>query len=176
MSDCKERYYGKYRGTVVNNEDPKRQGRIMVLVPDVSGIALSSWAMPCIPIGGTQSGLFAIPAIEAGVWVEFEQGDPDYPIWSGGFWGSAADPPMSAHMAAPAAPNIVMQTIGQNSITIFGAPPAGITMCAGAIASPTSPKIVITSAGIEISAGTASITILSSGMVMINRNALVVLP
>ncbi|WP_028580794.1 phage baseplate assembly protein V [Desulfogranum japonicum] len=176
MNDCKEKYYGKYRGTVVLNEDPKRQGRIQVLVPDVSGIALSNWAMPCVPIGGLQSGISTVPPIGSGVWVEFEQGDPDYPIWSGGFWGSAADPPPSMHMAPPAAPNIVLQTIGQNSITLFGAPGGGITISGGPMTMPLSPKIMLTPVGIEISVGLASIKLSPDGQVRINNNSLLVMP
>ena len=42
-----EKYFGKYRGTVVNNVDPLQIGRILVMVPDVSGIVPTSWAMPC---------------------------------------------------------------------------------------------------------------------------------
>ncbi len=81
------KFHGKYRGTVVNNVDPEQRGRIQALVPDVSGLIPSSWAMPCVPFAGKQSGVYVVPQIGAGVWIEFEQGDPDYPIWVGGFWG-----------------------------------------------------------------------------------------
>src|SRR5262245_37713208 len=87
------KYYGKYRGSVAQNLDPLQLGRIQVLVPDVSNVALTSWAMPCVPIAGKQEGTFFVPQVGAGVWVEFEQGDPDYPIWVGGFWGIAAEVP-----------------------------------------------------------------------------------
>ena len=93
MSSPTQRFYGKYRGTVLNNVDPLQIGRIQVIVPDVSTILPSSWAMPCAPVAGIQTGVFAVPPIGAGVWVEFEQGDPDYPIWAGCFWGSAAEVP-----------------------------------------------------------------------------------
>ena len=66
-------YYGKYRGVVINNIDPMQMGRIQVQVPDVLGPALSSWAMPCVPFAGIQSGVFVQPQIGAGVWVGFEQ-------------------------------------------------------------------------------------------------------
>src|SRR6185312_8204491 len=87
------KFFGKYRGTVIQNVDPEQRGRIQVMVPDVSGLIPSSWAMPCVPITGKQSGVYAVPQIGAGVWIEFEQGDPDYPVWVGGFWGSAAEVP-----------------------------------------------------------------------------------
>jgi len=76
------KYYGKYRATVVNNLDPEQRGRIQAIVPDVLGLIPSSWAMPCVPIAGKQQGIFMIPQIGASVWIEFEQGDADYPDMS----------------------------------------------------------------------------------------------
>ena len=78
-----DKFYGKYRGTVLNNIDPMQPGRLLVVVPDVHGLAPSSWALPCFPFAGMQTGAWALPQIGAHVWVEFEQGDPDRPIWSG---------------------------------------------------------------------------------------------
>src|SRR5450631_4481366 len=93
MDSNSTRFFGKYRATVVNNLDPMQKGRIQAQVPDVQGLTPTTWAMPCVPIAGLQSGFFAIPSIGAGVWIEFEQGDPDYPVWVGGYWGEAADLP-----------------------------------------------------------------------------------
>jgi Type VI secretion system/phage-baseplate injector OB domain len=76
------RYYGIYRGTVINNIDPMQIARIMVSVPDVGGITPSTWAMPCVPISGKQMGTFMVPQIGSGVWVQFEGGDPDFPVWT----------------------------------------------------------------------------------------------
>ena len=58
-----KRFYGKYRGMVLNNVDPMQQGRIQVQVPDVSGLGISSWAMPCLPAAGIQNGLYTVPPI-----------------------------------------------------------------------------------------------------------------
>ena len=77
-------YFGKYRGTVVSNDDPTSRGRLQVTVPN---LVENTWAMPCVPYAGSGVGFFAIPPVGANVWVEFEGGDPDYPIWSGCFWG-----------------------------------------------------------------------------------------
>lgn len=85
-TDCPT-FYGKYRGTVEVNFDPLGLGRVQVSVPDVLGDETMAWAMPCLPGAGPGVGLFTIPPEKANVWVEFERGDPDYPIWSGGFWG-----------------------------------------------------------------------------------------
>ncbi len=88
-----DRCYGKYRGLVVNNQDPQNLGRIQASVPEVLGeTVISGWANPCAPYTGTQAGLFAIPPVGAGVWIEFEAGDPSRPIWVGGWWGVADVP------------------------------------------------------------------------------------
>src|SRR5690349_15564977 len=110
------KYYGTYRGLVLNNIDPLQTGRILVQVPDVLGVAISSWAMPCVPIAGTQMGVYVVPLIGAGVWVEFEGGNPDYPIWAGGFWGSAAEVPTLALAGIPGSPNIVLQSTTQYTV------------------------------------------------------------
>jgi len=87
-------YFGKYKGTVLVNVDPELRGRIICKVPDVLGLVPSSWCEACVPLAGpAPMGIYVVPPIGAGVWVEFEQGNPDYPIWVGGWWGSAAEVP-----------------------------------------------------------------------------------
>ena len=98
-------FYGKYRGTVVLNIDPEQRGRITAMVPDVLGLVPSSWALPCFPIAGKQQGAYLLPQIGAGVWIEFEQGDPDYPIWTGCYYGSVAEVPALALAGNPASPS-----------------------------------------------------------------------
>ena len=82
------RHYGKYRGTVTDNADPRSQGRIRVQVPEILADVDSGWALPCAPFAGDKLGAYAIPPVGAGVWVEFEAGDPSRPIWVGGWWSS----------------------------------------------------------------------------------------
>ena len=125
MSDG-QKYYGKYRGMVLNNVDPLQIGRLMVQVPDVGGLIPSSWAMPCFPISGKQMGAYMIPQIGAGVWVEFEQGDADYPIWSGCWYGSAAEVPALALAGNPASPSIVLQTGLPDRLDRAGGPRPGV--------------------------------------------------
>ncbi|MCX4247464.1 phage baseplate assembly protein V [Paraliomyxa miuraensis] len=79
------KYYGKHRGTVVNNVDPMFRGRLLVQVPSVVGLQ-PVWALPCVPYAGVQQGLFALPDPGTPVWIEFEEGDPSLPIWVGCFW------------------------------------------------------------------------------------------
>jgi uncharacterized protein involved in type VI secretion and phage assembly len=88
-------FFGKYRGTVINNLDPEQRARLQVQVPDVLGTTPSSWALPCLPYTGRQNGFYFIPAIGDEVWVEFERGDPRSPIWVGGLWSSGDLPPES---------------------------------------------------------------------------------
>ncbi len=165
------RYLGKYRGIVFNNIDPENRGRIQAIVPDVQGFIPTTFALPCLPAAGKGSGVFFLPEIGSSVWIEFEQGDADYPIWSGCFWGSTAELPETAISSPSLTPNLVFQTTGRNSITVFGAPGGGITLCAGFINSPTSPRITITQSGITITNGLAEI-ILEGPSVTINKGAL----
>lgn len=91
------RHYGKYRGRVESNTDPLSRGRLLVVVPALLGDQ-SVWAMPSVPYAGDGVGFFAMPPVGTGVWVEFEAGDLDYPIWSGCFW---ADGQISSSDAVP---------------------------------------------------------------------------
>lgn len=172
MPDSGQKFYGKYRGTVINNIDPMQIGRILVMVPEVSSLLPSSWAMPCLPVAGKQEGVFAVPQIGAGVWVEFEHGDPDYPIWVGGFWGTAAEVPALALLPAPPpGQNIVVQTTGQNTLLLSDVPgPTGGIM----LKTLTNAMIVINDVGIIISNGKGASIVLAGPTVTINNGALVV--
>ncbi len=166
-----ERFYGKYRGTVINNIDPLQIGRLMVQVPDVLGLGISSWAMPCMPVGGAQMGAFALPPMQAGVWVEFEQGDPDYPIWTGCWWGSAAEVPSLALATQPPLQSFTFQTSLQNSITISDMPgPTGGILLKTA----TGASISINETGIIIQNGQGATINLTGPTVTVNNGALVV--
>jgi uncharacterized protein involved in type VI secretion and phage assembly len=92
LEHVRSRFFGKYRGTVTDNADPKQKGRVKVSVPSVMPPGLETWAMPCVPYAGDQVGLFGIPAVGAGVWVEFEMGDLSFPIWVGCFWADGEAP------------------------------------------------------------------------------------
>jgi hypothetical protein len=119
------RYFGKYRGTVVNNVDVEGIGRLQVLVPAISPLPLINWAMMCTPVAGFQHGMFAVPPIKAGVWVEFEGGNPDYPIWTGCFYGAAFEKPSQAPAANPVLQSITLQTTTQNCLVINDLPGPG---------------------------------------------------
>ncbi|HEX4666411.1 MAG TPA: phage baseplate assembly protein V [Chthoniobacterales bacterium] len=164
MSDKK--FFGKYRGTVSDINDLMMLGRIKAKVPDVLGDQESSWAMPCAPFGGSSTGFFALPTVNAGVWIEFEQGDADYPIWSGCWWGSQAEiPPV---LLAPPYKKVMLVTQGGNKIILDDTPGAG------GISLETSggQKIKLTAAGIEIDNGRGAKIKLSGPTVQINEQAL----
>src|SRR2546426_10905350 len=112
------RWYGKFRGIVVDNEDPEHLGRLRAMVPDVLGEVPSTWAMPCVPAAGPQMGIVSIPSPGAGVWVEFEGGDPDYPIWVGSWWGSPGEMPSEALAQPGSSTVIVLKTAGGAVITV----------------------------------------------------------
>jgi uncharacterized protein involved in type VI secretion and phage assembly len=172
MSNGGNKYYGKYRGTVVNNVDPMQMGRIQVIVPDVGGVTPSSWAMPCVPVAGIQNGIFVLPIIGAGVWVEFEHGDIDFPVWTGGWWGSAAEVPALALASPPGLQNFVVQTTGQNTLMISDTPgPTGGIM----LKSTTGAMILINEIGITISNGQGATIMMSGPSVIINQGALTVI-
>lgn len=101
LDQLHNQYFGKYRGLVVENDDPSNRGRIKVKVPDILGDE-TSWAMPCVPYAGDGAGHYLIPAPGSGVWVEFERGDPAFPIWVGNFWADNQLPKNEAgQQAAP---------------------------------------------------------------------------
>lgn len=79
------KFFGKYRGLVKDNRDPLMRGRLKIQVPQVLGTT-EVWALPCVPYAGKDVGFFALPKTGTAVWIEFEAGDPSYPIWTGTLW------------------------------------------------------------------------------------------
>ncbi|MBO0655502.1 MULTISPECIES: phage baseplate assembly protein V [Streptomyces] len=162
------RYLGKYRGTVVNNIDPERKGRITATVTDVLGDQPSNWAMPCFPVAGPRMGHFAVPPVGAGVWMEFEQGNPSDPIWSGCWYGHERELPPQALAGLPGVANQVLQTqLGRQTVVLSDDPVTGLTLKAASGAS-----IVINDAGIHIDNGQGAKITLIGPTVTINQDAL----
>jgi uncharacterized protein involved in type VI secretion and phage assembly len=167
-------YLGKYRGVVTNNVDPLMRGRLLVTVPDVLGMVPSSWAEPCVPLAGptgSPMGVYMVPPVGAGVWVEFEHGDPTYPIWVGCRWGATSDVPPLAHLGLPVTPNIVLQSATQNSMVISDLPgPTGGIM----LKSATGATLIVNDTGIYISNGKGASIVMTGPTVTINQGALTV--
>ena len=165
-------FFGKYRGKVVDNNDFLGQrGRIQVMVPAVLGTNVV-WAIPCVPYAGPDVGFFFMPPIDAGVWVEFEGGDPSYPIWTGCFWGDGQLPSEiltsdtrilkteNAHLSVDDTVGDVELTNQQNVTTTWS---ADVTTSAGAathtvggigVVSESSPgKVEVGASGVNINSG-----------------------
>jgi len=166
-----EKYYGKYRGVVLQNIDPERRGRIQVQVPDVSNLLPSSWALPCFPFSGQQMGFFAVPQVGAGVWVEFEQGNPDYPIWSGCWYGLGTEIPTLIQPGMPPLSGVILQTQLQNTFMVSDAPgPAGGIL----LKTMTGAMIAINDVGITISNGKGAVITMTGPIVDVNAGALTI--
>jgi uncharacterized protein involved in type VI secretion and phage assembly len=163
-----EQFFGKYRGIVTDNNDPLMIGRVRATVPDVMGSEESGWAMPCAPFGGDGMGFFAVPISGAGVWIEFEHGDPDYPIWSGCWWGSVPEVPPTLLVPPPPSGKVLVRTNGGHSVLIDDTPGiGGITL-----ETATGQKIVLSSLGIEIDNGMGASIKLTGPQTSINNGAL----
>ncbi len=161
-ASTREGYFGKYRGTVANNIDPLQRGRLQVRVPAVYGSNTLNWALPCTPFAGSGEGWFFLPAVGANIWVEFEAGNIDAPIWSGGFWGDGECPgslpqtKMLKTQAAtitldelnPSAP-LVIETTAGNRITIT-ATGVKLESASGASVELSGPKVSVNNGALEV--------------------------
>lgn len=151
-------YFGKYRGKVVDNVDPLQQGRVKVSVPYLLGTS-EHWAMACVPYAGPKVGLFLLPPIGANVWVEFEGGNLDYPIWTGCFWG-AGEVPVNA-----ASSDIKVLKTTHITLQCDDTPDAGGFSLT--VSPPLTPQVVtikINQEGIELNNNPASVKLAASGI------------
>jgi len=160
--NAKGQFFGKYRGVVTDNNDPWMIGRIRAKVSDVLGDNETGWAMPCTPYAGNRVGLFLLPPINASVWIEFEHGDPDYPIWTGCFWAKGEVP------ANPASAEMKVLKTDSGKITLNDtAGSAEVT-----IETTSGMKITLSQSGIEIADGQGGKIKLSAMQVSVNDGAL----
>jgi hypothetical protein len=157
-----KRHYGKFRGTVVSNTDPYQKGRLLVEVP---GIVITNWAEPCLPLTDIAMGVFMRPRVGANIWVEFERGDPDKPIWVGGYWGPGETPLLAkaANAVPPTNSVLTMETASAGvsvcDVPIAGAPlPGAVILRAGGVAA----TISMTPGGVTITAPIVKITALTA--------------
>jgi hypothetical protein len=155
--EVRKRFFGKYRGSVVTNVDPLGKGRLMVRVPDVLGILPSSWALPCVPMAGPMMGTsFVLPPAGSSVWVEFEQGDPQMPIWVGCFWDTSDNlGTLGTQTAMLGIPSVTLETAT-----------SGIGICDTPVLSATSGNVVLYSSDgdTSISLGPDGVTITATSV------------
>lgn len=170
---ARKQYLGKYRGVVLQNVDPMGVGRLQVQVIGVFTVA-SSWALPCFPVAGLQTGSVAVPPIGAGVWVEFERGDPDFPIWTGCYYSTRTEVPPLVQLVPPPVPAMTMQTPLKNAIQLSDAPPTpatgGIVLRSGTAGA----AVVVNDTGVYITDGKGGQITIVGGVVTVNAGALVV--
>jgi phage baseplate assembly protein gpV len=146
-------FYGKYRGTVDSNIDPEERARLSVKVPEVLGDA-AAWALPCVPYAGKGVGFFALPPKGANVWVEFEDGNVEYPVWVGCFWNKGEVP------AKPAiADTKVFKTDGIELKLDDKKNAGGLTLTVGSPAVSVPTKLVIDSGGVSLTVKEGKVTI-----------------
>ncbi len=163
VRQVEHRYHGKYRGLVVDNDDPQRLGRLRVQVPSVLGDqVVTGWALPCVPYGGhAGQGWFALPDPGAGVWVEFEEGDLEFPVWVGTFWsrpgGRSEVPPACGRdggpQDAPTPTRRILATTRGHTIQIEDTPGQDMILIHEAVNGHT---VVLDRNGITISDGTGN--------------------
>ncbi len=154
-------YFGKYRGRVVDNTDPLKRGSVQVVVPEVMG-EKALWALPCAPYAGSKIGFFAIPPVGSSVWVEFEAGQANFPVWVGAFWqdGEIED--------ADASPKVVFLRTPGATIRIEDSGTLEIETQGGAKITMTGTEITLEAGSIKHTGGINSVTLTDSGFDALN--------
>jgi len=169
-------YPGLYRGTVTVNTDLEFRGRLLLTIPDVLAFGSSTWAEPCTPLSGPPGpmGVYMVPPPGAGVWVMFEHGDVNKPVWLGCRFDTSADAPIDAKLSNPADPSIVIQTLLKNTLVISDLPPTPIT---GGIVlrSATGAMVVVNDSGIYLSNGKGAMMTMIGPTIDFNGGALTIL-
>jgi uncharacterized protein involved in type VI secretion and phage assembly len=176
-------FWGKYRGRVADDRDPLFLARLQVEVPSVLGDGRLGWALPAAPVAGPGAGLLAVPRPGARVWVEFEGGDPDYPIWTGAFWGPGElppavlpSPPDKTALVTPGGHRIVLDdTPGTGGIEIQTREGAKLVLNVQGVTLATAiGHVKLTADGVVIAHGAASVK-LDPARVVMNNGALEVI-
>jgi phage baseplate assembly protein gpV len=141
--------FGKYRGQVEANVDPLQLGRLRVSSPAALGEGAVEWAMPCLPYAGTGLGFMMLPPVGAAVWIEFEAGDADHPIWSGCFWSPGAAPEANTGdvtISAPDGTRVRLDSAGN------------VEVKANAAVRVSAPVVQVSAGTISLEAGTVAVS------------------
>lgn len=151
------KYWGKYRGKVLATTDPTVSGRLLCSVASLPGMLLN-WATPCVPYASFQQGFFALPTEGSDIWIEFENGDPDKPIWSGGYWEFGEEPVMPE--IDPAAPELINILRSKFCTLLFNDVPGegGVTVSAIDPVAPVPVTLTMNEVGFSVICGELSLT------------------
>ena len=144
-------FFGVYRGKVEGNVDPMNRGRLQVSVPEVYGDGRLAWAEPCAGYAGDSVGGFALPPVGTMGWIQFERGDPDYPVLAGLFWKDSQSPASGLEQEK------VFKTSGVKVTVSDASGAGGVTVEVGSPAVNQTIKFALTSSGIELSMGSSKI-------------------
>lgn len=150
--DRRTKFWGKYRGTVIDVGQGSDLGKVTVSVPDVYGSVNTMQAWPCVPFAGPKHGFVVVPEVGDGVWVEFEGGDPSHPIWTGCWWASG-------DMPSPSDTNVRTWITSGNLQIVLDDKQSQISLI-----HPQGPQIVLTATDITLSVNAVSIKISTSGI------------
>ncbi len=169
-------YPGLYRGTVGPIPDPEFRGRLQVTVPDVLSFVPLTWAEPCTPLSGPTGpgmGVYMVPPPGSAVWVMFEHGDVNLPVWLGCRFDTSTSPPAMAKLGNPLDPNIVIQSLLQNMVMVSDMPPTPAT---GGIMlkSTTGAMIVVNDSGIYLSNGKGATITMVGPSINFNLGAMII--
>ncbi|MEE9128626.1 MAG: phage baseplate assembly protein V [Phycisphaerales bacterium] len=152
--ELKEKFFGVVTGTVINPLDPMALGRVQVQLPFIDDLDLSPWARVAVPMAGPAHGMYFIPNLGDEVLVAFEQGNRDVPYIIGSLWSAMAPPPLPSPL-----PQIrLIRTLAGNQIMITEVPPSISIMTA------TGQTILMSTAGIQITAGSDVINMTPDGV------------
>jgi cytoskeletal protein CcmA (bactofilin family) len=148
--------WGKYRGTVIDNVDPMVSARLLCDVPSLPGGVLN-WATPCVPYAALEEGFLSVPPVGANVWIEFEGGNLDHPIWTGCFWEAEEIPEMPE--LSPEEPDAIKVFRSKSCTLLYNDLPAegGITMSAADPAVDVPVTVTLSSEGVAITVGDLSL-------------------
>ena len=154
-------YFGKYRGIVTDVADPENRCRIRARVDSLLDGQDTGWAMPASPFAGDGHGFVMLPKVGSGVWIEFEAGSLDNPIWSGGWWANGQRPDPQGDQV-----RVIVSENGHQVVLDDAAGEVKIVHSGGPEIKMTATEVTITVGSCELKISTTDIS-LNNGLVKV---------